>query len=267
VRRRGGLNTVSWHVDNPVTGADAWNKTPVVKDLLPGGSGHQKYVKQLDYVADFLKKCDGPIIFRPFHEHNGDWFWWGKGMCTEEEFVKLWRFTVDYLRDTKNLHHLIYAFSPDRSRLNLDEGKQSYLYAYPGDHYVDILGLDNYMDVGVTWNKKSADEQRTDLVRVLKIVSQLAKEKNKVAALTETGLEGITNPTWFTEAVLNPIKENQDIQLSYLMVWRNATEKHHYAPYPGHAAVADFMKFYNDPYTLFESDLQNLYTSGKSLLK
>lgn len=265
--RRGGINTISWHVDNPVTGADSWNKTPVVKDLLPGGSGHQAYVKQLEHVARFLKNCEGPIIFRPFHEHNGDWFWWGKGICTEEEYIGLWRFTVEYLRDTKQLHHLIYAFSPDRSRMNLDEGKQSYLYAYPGDEYVDILGLDNYMDVGVTWNKRSVAEQRNDLVKVLKIVSQLAKEKNKVAALTETGLEGITNPLWFTEVVLQPIKKNPEIQMSYLLVWRNATTKHHYAPYPGHSSVNDFMTFYNDPYTLFEDDIQNIYKSGGPLIK
>jgi mannan endo-1,4-beta-mannosidase len=104
-------------------------------------------------------------------------------------------------------------------------------------------------------------------VKVLTIVSQLAKEKNKVAALTETGLEGVTNPAWFTEAVLNPIKKNPEIQMSYLLVWRNATEKHHYAPYPGHASVADFMKFYDDPYTFFESDIRNIYQSGKPLLK
>jgi mannan endo-1,4-beta-mannosidase len=265
--KRGGINTVSWHVDNPVTGEDAWHKTPVVKDLLPGASGHAAYVKQLGYVADFLAKSKGPVIFRPFHEHNGDWFWWGKGNCTEEEYIQLWRFTVDYLKNTRNLHHLIYAFSPDRSRLNLQDGQKDYLYAYPGDAYVDVIGLDNYMDVGVTWNTKSKDEQRADLVRVLKIVSAVAKEKNKVAALTETGLEGITNSTWFTDAILNPIKINPEIQLAYIMVWRNANTTHHYAPYPGHSSVPDFLKFYNDPYTLFEADIKNLYRADKPLLK
>lgn len=265
--KRGGINTISWHVDNPVTGADAWNKTPVVKDLLPGASGHAAYVRQLGYVADFLAKSKGPVIFRPFHEHNGDWFWWGKGNCTEEEYIQLWRFTVDYLKNTRNLHNLIYAFSPDRSRLNLLDGKKDYLYGYPGDEYVDVIGLDNYMDVGVSWNTKSVDEQRTDLITVLKIVSSIAKEKKKIAALTETGMEGIKNPTWFTEVILNPMKANPDIQLAYFMVWRNANTTHHYAPYPGHSSVPDFLKFYHDPYTLFEADIQNLYKSEKPLLK
>jgi mannan endo-1,4-beta-mannosidase len=149
----------------------------------------------------------------------------------------------------------------------MDDPKKSYLYGYPGDDYVDILGYDNYMDVGITWNKKSQQEQLADLVKGLRTVSDLAKEKKKVAALTETGLEGVTNPNWFTQTILTPLKANPDIKLSFFMVWRNANTKHHYAPYPGHRSVDDFLVFFKDPFTLFESDIQNMYKSGKPLLK
>lgn len=44
-----------------------------------------------------------PVIFRPYHEHNGDWFWWGKGVNSEEDYIKLWQFTVEYLRDEKDV--------------------------------------------------------------------------------------------------------------------------------------------------------------------
>jgi mannan endo-1,4-beta-mannosidase len=208
-----------------------------------------------------------PIIFRPFHEHNGGWFWWGKGNCTEQEYIQLWRFTVTYLKNEKKLHHLIYAFSPDRSGINLDDAKASYLYAYPGDEYVDVIGLDNYMDVGISWNKKTRVEQKADFVKVLGTLSELANEKNKIAALTETGQEGLTNKEWFTQVILNPLKENPNIQLAYFMMWRNANVKHHYAPFTGHPAAADFVRFYNDPYTLFEADLQNIYKFNKPLTK
>lgn len=266
--KRGGINTISWHIENPITNKGAWDTARAVNSILPGGTHHIAYIKQLDVVAGFLSLCSVddvmiPIIFRPFHEHNGNWFWWGKGLCTEQEYIQLWQFTVDYLKNTKKLHHLIYAFSPDRSRIDLAQARQSYLYAYPGDDYVDVFGLDNYMDVGAGWNKKSTTEQQHDLIKVLRTVSQLAKEKRKLAALTETGLEGITNPTWYTDVILNPLKANKDIQLSYVMVWRNANEKHHYAPYPGHAAEEDFKKFFLDPYTFFESDLKNIYTPKK----
>lgn len=268
---RGGINTISWHVDNPVSKKNAWDTTRAVKHILPGGSSHAYFVSQLDLVADFLAKCQAgskmiPIIFRPYHEHNGNWFWWGKGNCTEQEYIQLWKFTVDYLKNKKNLHHLIYAFSPDRSRMNLNEAKTSYLYGYPGDDIVDIIGLDDYMDVGPPRNK-TFEEQQADFVKVLKTVSTIAQEKKKVGAVTETGLEAITKNDWFTTVILKPLQENRDIKLSYLMVWRNATEKHHYAPYPGHSSVDDFKKFYSDPITLFESDIKNLYKSGKPLLK
>jgi mannan endo-1,4-beta-mannosidase len=239
---------------------------------LPGGKDHEKFKTRLNNVADFLLSCkvDGvfiPMIFRPYHEHNGNWFWWGKGNCTEAEYIALWRFTVDYLKNQRNIHHLLYSFSPDRSRLDMSNAKVSYLYGYPGDEYVDMLGYDNYMDVGITWNKKTKAEQIADLVKGLSMISDLAKEKNKSAALTETGLEGVTNPDWFTEVILNPLKANPSIHLAYVCLWRNANDKHHYGPYPGHAAAEDFKNFYKDALTLFEDDIRNMYLSGKKLTR
>lgn len=270
--KRGGINTISWHVDNTTSGGNAWDTIRTVKHILPGGKDHEKFKTRLNNVADFLLSCkvDGvfiPMIFRPYHEHNGNWFWWGKGNCTEAEYIALWRFTVDYLKNQRNIHHLLYSFSPDRSRLDMSNAKVSYLYGYPGDEYVDMLGYDNYMDVGITWNKKTKAEQIADLVKGLSMISDLAKEKNKSAALTETGLEGVTNPDWFTEVILNPLKANPSIHLAYVCLWRNANDKHHYGPYPGHAAAEDFKNFYKDALTLFEDDIRNMYLSGKKLTR
>jgi mannan endo-1,4-beta-mannosidase len=271
IYERGGINTISWHLDNPVTKGDSWDKTPAVKEILPGGSAHDEFVKELDHLSAFLSKCKSgktsiPIIFRPWHEHNGDWFWWGKGNCTEDEYIQLWHFTVDYLKNTKQHHNLIYAWSPDRSRTDLSDFNTSYLYGYPGDNYVDILGLDNYMDVGATWNKKSVEEQQADFATSLKGVVTLAAEKNKITAMTETGMEGIKNPTWYTNVILDPIVKN-DIKIAYLLVWRNANTTHHYAPYKGHPGEKNFMIFYNDKRTLFERDIQNMYISNKPLIR
>ena len=84
--KQGGVNTVSWHGNNPLTGGSAWDVTSkeVVASILPGGSKHELYVKYLDRLADFflsLKTEKGtyvPVLFRPYHEHTGSWFWWGK---------------------------------------------------------------------------------------------------------------------------------------------------------------------------------------------
>lgn len=264
--KRGGINTISWHIINIVSGDHSWEQTPAVKAILPGGTHHEAYLKKLNLVADFLNDCKvgstyTPIIFRPWHEHNGDWFWWGKGVTTEEDYIALWRFTVDYLKDVKKIHHLIYAFSPDRSRMNMDSAAhQSYLYGYPGDDYVDVLGLDNYWDVTHMPSRGGSEVQEQNFVKSLQIITEIAKEKGKVAALTETGSIGIENPKWFTEVILDPIKKNQEtIDIAWMLVWRNRSEEGMMAPHPKHPSAADFIIFRKDPLTIFEDDLENIY--------
>jgi mannan endo-1,4-beta-mannosidase len=118
-----------------------------------------------------------------------------------------------------------------------------------------MLGVDNYGDFGRdnSYNLEAG-------LRKLQIVSSCAKKRGKLAAFTETGLESIPNPTWWTESLLKLLK-TKGLQLSYVLVWRNDNQSptHYYAPYPGHSSVPDFVKFYNDPFTLFEKDLQKMY--------
>ena len=269
--KRGGINTISWHLDNPKTGGGSWDKTPAVKDILPGGAAHKVYLGQLNALADFLKSCKVsftsiPIIFRPFHEHNGNWFWWGKGYCSEEEYIALWRFTVDHLRNRRGIHHLLYAFSPDRSRLDLSKGAEAYYYGYPGDEYVDIIGLDNYWDVGHAKNKKTLDQQEKDLVQSLSLIHKIATEKNKVAALTETGHSGLKERDWFTKRILKPLKENTGLNIAWVLVWRNRHKNHFYSPPKDHPAAHDFQVFFDDPHTLFEKDLRKVYKTGFKIM-
>lgn len=264
VYQRGGINTISWHMDNLVSNEGSWDKTPTVKAILPEGSAHEAFLSKLDALVDFFNQCnvDGvkiPIVFRPWHEHNGDWFWWGKGNCTEEDYIALWKFTIDYLR-SQGVNQLLYAFSPDRSRMNMDNLKQDYFYGYPGDEYVDIIGIDNYFDVGSEYNNKSIEESKIDFIKSLELVTQIAKEKNKVAALTETGNSGIEVPNWYTNVLLAPIRENQNtIKIAWALVWRNRFLNHMYVPHPEHPQADDFLQFKEDELTIFEEDLQNIY--------
>ena len=77
-----------------------------------------KYKARLDDVAEaFRKMVDEkgrpiPVIFRPLHEHTQTWNWWGRSATTDREFIAFWRFIVSYLRDTKDVHNVIYAISP-----------------------------------------------------------------------------------------------------------------------------------------------------------
>ncbi len=257
---RGGVTTVAWHFSNPVSeGGFYWRDSiskPAVRYLIPGGEAHETYKEILDGIGDWAKSLKGsdgklvPMIFRPYHEFDGDWFWWGKKHTSREDFINLWRFTVSYLRDSLEVNNFIYAFSPDNRFLTEEE----YLERYPGDEWVDMVGMDNYGDLGR--NRNSIDTAALKL----KIVSDYAIKKKKLAAFTETGLETIPDTTWWTETLLRSMKK-ENVRLAYVLVWRNDSKSptHYYAPFPGQVSVPDFLKFYKDPYTLFEIDLKNIY--------
>ncbi len=258
--RRGGVITIAWHMDNPASGGSAWDTTRAVHTILPGGRHHAAYKTWLDRFAVFVRGLKGgpfawlgfgkpiPIIFRPFHEHSGSWFWWGEGHASPEEYVQLWRFTVEYLRDEKNLHNLLYAYSTD-----VFDSEEAYLKRYPGDDYVDLLGYDDYQAL-------RTDEGVEDMTRRLRMLVGMAEARGKLAALTETGSFRIEAPTWWTRRLLRAIKADPTAQrIAYALVWRNANESQYFAPYTGHASAPDFVRFYEDPFVLFGDKLPDLY--------
>ena len=253
---RGGVLTFSWHVDNPLTGSNSWDVTSdkVVASVLPGGEKNEEFRVWLDNLAEFLgslKDDQGvaiPIIFRPWHEHTGSWFWWGQRLCTTEEFVSLWRYTFDYLCGEKNLHNLLFAYSSGGDIENVEQ----YLERYPGDDYVDLIGFDYYQMADATGSSFTEN-----VSRVLDIVTGAADARGKLAALTEAGYEGIPDSAWWTTAFWPAIRDHR---ISYALVWRNAHNKpgHFYAPYPGQASAEDFVDFYNIPQSLFQSEVTAL---------
>lgn len=275
--QRGGVITISWHMNSPATGGNAWDTRPTVAEIIPGGGKHEQLKAYLDTFVAFNEQLaltdeQGkthyiPIIFRPWHEHNGDWFWWGKGHASEADYIALWRFTVEYLRDENKAHNLIYAFSPDRSRTDINHFKRDYLYGYPGDDYVDIIGLDNYWDLGHPANETPAEQQKQDFARSLQAIVEITNEKGKIAALTEGGQDKLPNPSFWTDTILPAIKTNATTrQLAYMMVWRNANREreerdHFYVPYEGHEGAEDFLHFSRHALVLFENELPDMYVA------
>jgi beta-mannanase len=251
VYERNGINTMSWHSRNPLTGGNTWDTSSdeVVKSILPGGSKHELYVSWLDRVAEFahtLKVDNGtyvPVIFRPYHELNGGWFWWGKPHRMVEDYKQLWIFTVEYLRDVKSVHHFLYAFSPNHGFKN----KEQYLESYPGDDYVDILGFDCY-------KRKPSQNYRQWMSSSFNILQQIAIEKDKLATLSETGYNNIPEPNWWTNELLDIVK---NYQLSYVLVWRNGFSHEYYVSYEGTPSAASMKMFRADPHTLFQQDIVN----------
>ena len=263
---RGGVVTLSWHCYNPLSDRHAWVEdslraveSKTVANILAKGETHDKFISWLDRIADFinsLKTANGekvPVIFRPWHEHTGSWFWWGQSNCTTEEFIALWRLTVDRLRE-KGVDNALYAYS---TGLEAGGDPKKFMERYPGDDYIDIIGLDFYC-----FSPNSAEEAcalyKQKVEKNVPMLCQVAKEHNKVPAITETGYEGLGSNDWWTKTLLPNISQ---YPVSYVLVWRNADDKpgHFYAPYPGHPSIPDFVKFYKDKRTLFAKDLKGFY--------
>ena len=246
----GAINTISWHHRNALTGGTSWDVSSkkTVESILPGGEKHVLYLQYLDKLADFmlsLKNENGkfiPILFRPYHEHTGSWFWWGKNLCTIDQYKALWRFTVNYLRNEKNIHHLLFSYSTDRFST-----KEEYLERYPGDDIIDLVGFDLYDNGPEYWSV---------LDNCAKIVSQVAAEKGKIGAVTEAGDPTGKKTEWWTKAILETLRP---YNLSYVLVWRNSftkTKDVPFGPYKGSPSEQDFVKFYKDPKTLFLNDIK-----------
>lgn len=262
----GMINIFSWHIREPyaedhfyVSEMTAEVKAKAFKSILPGGEKHEWYKKKLDKVASVfgsLKDANGkmiPVIFRPFHEYDGSWFWWGASFCTEEEYKTIFKFTVEYLRDTKGIHNVLYALGPDNSY----DTETKYLSRYPGDDYVDILGMDNYWDL-----RSGAGQAGANLAnKKLQVISDMAKLRGKVAALTETGYE-VTSSTppingWFSNYI-NYVMTANDVELAFVMFWGNSNDKY-YIPTPSNANASDFKTFTDKSGVLLQNELPNLY--------
>lgn len=257
--KRGGISMLVWHQNNPLTeGPDtkypvgtAWDNTKVVDQILTEGSAMNiKYKQILDRVADALhamKDENGrpiPVIFRPLHEHTQSWNWWGSTATTEAEFISFWRFIVHYLRDVRGVHNVIYSISPQMDEVYSDP-KSRLLYRWPGNNYVDFLGMDCYHGR----NTKAFYSN-------IRAMNELSAYLGKPVGVTETGLENNHTADYWTKDVLQPLKK---YPVSMVVAWRNDNPKHAYGPYPGDASAEDFKQFYKDPFTLFEHDLPNMY--------
>jgi mannan endo-1,4-beta-mannosidase len=257
--QRGSVITISWHAPSPLgKGRSAWDTAHgTVSSISPNGANFVLYKLWLDKVAAFLSSLKGrrgesiPILFRPFHELTGTWFWWCRNTCSADQFKTLWRFTVHYLQAEKNLHNLLMVYNTSGGFGNTDQ----FLERYPGDDVVDVLSFDNY---------QYSDAERTDLFekntnRDLGIIEQIAKEKNKIFALAETGYEQIPYANWWTEKLMKAIGRHK---ISYVLLWRNhgwneemkPPHMHYYVPFKGDKSADDFIKFYNLDNTLFEKE-------------
>lgn len=267
--RRGGVITISWHMFNPVTWRDYdpdnctpqpdcrqdgtfYDRTEAVSEILPGGSLHSQYIGWLDDFAAFDRTLTVssvpwdtsehlvPIIFRPFHEHNGSVFWWGGSNTNAADYIALWHFTVRYLRDTAGLHNLLYAYSPDARFMR---GRSS------DGTFPNLTSFQAAYESGLAMLVQTARD-RDDLM---------------IPALTETGgqrwLDASPSwtdyPNWWTGFLYPSLIGTRHAggQPAYVLAWRNSTDRDHAAAYAGGPSEADFVDFKNKRPVIFGDEI------------
>ena len=110
--------------------------------LIPGTALYNRWCAQVDTIAFHLKQLQDariPILWRPYHEMNGDWFWWG-GRPGDYGTATLYRQLFDRLSNYHKLNNLIWVWSVDRPK----KSQMQFSDYFPGISYLDILSLDVY---------------------------------------------------------------------------------------------------------------------------
>ncbi|MBP3857042.1 MAG: hypothetical protein IK990_15670 [Ruminiclostridium sp.] len=199
---RGGIVTVCWHCGKDFSGSWAESQKTVISDwdaaLTPGTPENDELIAGMDKGAEALKELQEkgiPVLWRPFHEFDGAWFWWGKGGA--ENFRRLWVTMYDRYTNHHKLNNLIWVLGYSHN------GDRNMGDWYPGDEYVDIIGGDSY--------KKGANNA------LFKHVRQLVDEETPVC-FHECGTiptvaelrKAPTNWVWFMTWHTNYITDEND---------------------------------------------------------
>ncbi len=144
--KTGGIVTMTYHLHLPGD-CFCWGKVnnggitkQEFKEIItPGTDQYKKHLVDLDTAAAYLKKLRDagvPVLWRPFHEMNGGWFWWGK----QQEFAKLWDIMYERFTRVHNLNNLLWVWSPNAP----DDWTDPYEAYYVGPDKADVLAVDIY---------------------------------------------------------------------------------------------------------------------------
>jgi mannan endo-1,4-beta-mannosidase len=202
-RKTGGVVSMMWHWNAPSglinqPGKEWWrgfytdSTTFDVQAALanPASTQYGELLHDIDAIAVELKKfqdAEIPVLWRPLHEAEGQWFWWGaKGAAP---FKQLWSLMHDRLTDYHGLHNLIWVYTSSAAEQNFRDW-------YPGDSLVDVVGADVYTD-----RTSSMSGPWYDLLDEY--------DGRKMIALTETGT--LPDPALF---------DRRELRWGWFMPWQ-----------------------------------------------
>lgn len=214
--RDGGVITASSHFQNPTRNwtsgglcrgylgnEDMW------EDLITDGTAlNREFIRELNVDAAFLRELgnnDVPILWRPFHEMNGNWFWWcirqeNNYLVMERCFHDVWKYVYNYYENELGLTNLIWVYSPNNDTGGLTDVD----YCYPGDEYVDMTGLD--------WYTSGNFEIGSDVGAYFKMM-----DHGMPTALTEYGSSGVLDSIQTWEDIQKMYEKG--MKLTYILTW------------------------------------------------
>jgi mannan endo-1,4-beta-mannosidase len=211
---RGGIASLQWHWANPLSVAGTFAATKkkhlpidVGRVVTPGTDEHRRAMAELRLKADYLEvlcKARVPVVWRPLHEIDGGWFWW-TDTDRPENSAALWRMMFQYLTVERKLDNLLWVYSAASKAGDRGQDVEAIDYRrrfYPGDEYVDLVGIDIYVNSWYGWEDYRVDSYP----KAKKILHQIAPRK--MSALTEC--EGIPQPSLIAQ---------QQTQWLYCMAW------------------------------------------------
>jgi mannan endo-1,4-beta-mannosidase len=252
--QQGYVITFDWHISG--RGTTTYEYTAgsenLVNNIINGLNGDREWLyEQFDKVIDIINNdlvVDGekiPIVFRPWHEMTGGWFWWGSSATSTTSYKELFRLTVEYFNARTN--SVLFCWSPNSPVRNLNY--------YPGDDYVDVLGVDAY------------EVRSPDIRADLDFLVTHAQINNKVVALTETGNrtnDGNAAAAYWKSTVLPAIMEDpsgKSKQIAWVLTWINSSWSFAYVPHASSSSAAkqSFIDFKNSPSVLFGDEIPNMY--------
>ncbi len=197
--KEGSIVTLMWHVGRPMDDAPfAWKESVQNKIsqsqwnelVTPGAILHERWLDQVDQLAVHLKKLQQnniPVLWRPYHEMNGFWFWWGnkKG---KDGFVKLWKLLYERITEFHGINNLIWVWNAKAPRDIPEDEAFSYHEFYPGHDCVDILATDVYY----------FDYEQKDYEELLELAGEKPIALGEVGQLPKTNiLKAQTKWSWF----------------------------------------------------------------------
>lgn len=262
--QQGAVITFDWHLSGRGTTTYEYQEASknLANNIVQNLNGDRDwYFGELDKAIGIVNNdlvVDGeriPIIFRPLHEMNGGWFWWGSQATTAENYKALYKLTVDYI--TERTTSVLFCWSP-----NIPTN----MTYFPGNEYVDVLGLDGY--------EFTAASLRSNIAPLV----DHAKAHGKVAVIAETGnrTNGGASPgddaaNYWKNTMLPAIMDDPNgkaKRIAWVLTWINSSWSFPYVPHAGSSQTAkqSFIDFKNSSNTLFLDEIPNMYIENEVVL-